>query len=65
MYDRIPEKSGYPALFLFFGPGSLDCGTAAYALLRRLVCLPNYLIVEITGSREGGDADDAVDVIVK
>ncbi len=30
-----------------------------------IVCLPNYLIVEITGSREGGDADDAVDVIVK
>lgn len=30
-----------------------------------IVCLPNYLIVEITGSPEGGDADDAVDVIVK
>ena len=30
-----------------------------------IVCLPNYVIVEITGSREGGDEDDAVDVIAK
>lgn len=30
-----------------------------------IVCLPNYVIVEIIGSREGGDADDAVDAIVK
>ena len=29
-----------------------------------IVCLPNYVIVEITGSREGG-GDDAVDVIAK
>ena len=30
-----------------------------------IVCLPNYVIVEITGSREGGDEDNAVDVIAK
>ena len=30
-----------------------------------IVCLPNYVIVEIIGSREGGEDDDAVDVIAK
>ena len=30
-----------------------------------IVCLPNYVIVEITGSREGGGEDNAVDVIAK
>ena len=30
-----------------------------------IVCLPNYVIVEITGSEGGGDEDDSVDVIAK
>ena len=30
-----------------------------------IVCLPNYVIVEITGSEEGGDEDDSVDIIAK
>ena len=30
-----------------------------------IVCLPNYVIVEIIGSGEGGGGDDTVDVIVK
>ena len=30
-----------------------------------IVCLPNYVIVEIIGSGEGGEDDEAVDAIVK
>ena len=30
-----------------------------------IVCLPNYVIVEITGSEGGGEEDDSVDVIAK
>ena len=30
-----------------------------------IVCLPNYVIVEIIGSKEGGGEDNAVDVIAK
>ena len=30
-----------------------------------IVCLPNYVIVEIIGSEEGGDGDDTVDIIAK
>lgn len=30
-----------------------------------IVCLPNYVIVEITGNEEGGEDDAAVDAIVK
>ena len=30
-----------------------------------IVCLPNYVIVEITGNEGGGDEDDSVDVIAK
>ncbi len=30
-----------------------------------IVCLPNYVIVEIFGSKEGGGEDNAVDVIAK
>ena len=30
-----------------------------------IVCLPNYVIVEIIGNGKGGGGDDSVDVIVK
>ena len=30
-----------------------------------IVCLPNYVIVEITGAQEGGEEDDSVDAIAK
>ena len=30
-----------------------------------IVCLPNYVIVETAGEKEGGDKDDSVDVISK
>ena len=30
-----------------------------------IVCLPNYVIVEIIGTEEGGDGDDTVDIIAK
>ena len=30
-----------------------------------IVCLPNYVIVEIIGNREGGGDNDAVDAIAK
>ena len=30
-----------------------------------IVCLPNYVIVEIIGTGEGGEEDESVDAIVK
>ena len=30
-----------------------------------IVCLPNYVIVEIIGNGEGGEDDEAIDAIVK
>ena len=30
-----------------------------------IVCLPNYVIVEIVSSEEGGEDDEAIDAIVK
>ncbi len=30
-----------------------------------IVCLPNYVIVEIIGTGEGGEEDEAVDAVVK
>ena len=30
-----------------------------------IVCLPNYVIVEIIGNGEGGDENDSVDIIAK
>ena len=30
-----------------------------------IVCLPNYVIVEIVSSEEGGEDDDAIDAVVK
>jgi len=30
-----------------------------------IVCLPNYVIVEIVSSEEGGDDDEAIDAVVK
>jgi hypothetical protein len=30
-----------------------------------IVCLPNYVIVEIVSSKEGGEDDEAIDAVVK